>query len=420
MPDSAKLQTGPNVSGKRRADLTYSYNLKSGRHGWLRLTPAYSVKLVHEILASHPDRHSVLDPFSGTGTTPLCAGYLGHSAFAVDINPFLVWFGKTKVRIYDPATLESARRTLDQAIKSFLENNIAPCPPPPINNITRWWDQSSIDFLCRLKATIRDNASDRTPVRDLLSIAFCRTLIRLSNAAFNHQSMSFKSEKGGPKQGNLFAADDPIMMFREDAEYVIESAEENPNPGVDIVGGDSRQIAELTNQRFDIVVTSPPYPNRMSYIRELRPYMYWLDYLYEPREAGDLDWKAMGGTWGVATSRLLEWKPQNQEFHPGYLKKIVSQVTAANDQNGRLLAQYLHKYFEDAWLHLCSLAKVMGKGGTIHYVVGNSTFYGVLVPTEQMYADLMKEAGFSEISITEIRKRNSKKELKEFVVAAYR
>jgi hypothetical protein len=48
----------------------------------------------------------------------------------------------------------------------------------------------------------------------------------------------------------------------------------------------------------------------MSYIRELRPYMYWLGYLQNAREAGELDWKAIGGTWGCATSRVGKWNPE--------------------------------------------------------------------------------------------------------------
>jgi hypothetical protein len=33
---------------KQRSDYTFKYNQKLGRHGWLRLTPAYSVKLVSQ------------------------------------------------------------------------------------------------------------------------------------------------------------------------------------------------------------------------------------------------------------------------------------------------------------------------------------------------------------------------------------
>lgn len=35
---------------RQRSDLTFKHNLSKGRHGWFRLTPAYSVKIVDDIL----------------------------------------------------------------------------------------------------------------------------------------------------------------------------------------------------------------------------------------------------------------------------------------------------------------------------------------------------------------------------------
>lgn len=44
--------------------------------------PAYSVKLIGQILEQHPDIKYVLDPFSGSGTTGLvCAEMLAASSF---------------------------------------------------------------------------------------------------------------------------------------------------------------------------------------------------------------------------------------------------------------------------------------------------------------------------------------------------
>jgi len=54
---------------KQRADYTFRFNSSLGRHGWLRLTPAYSVKLVKETLKGESPESLVFDPFSGTGTT---------------------------------------------------------------------------------------------------------------------------------------------------------------------------------------------------------------------------------------------------------------------------------------------------------------------------------------------------------------
>lgn len=53
----------------------------------------------------------------------------------------------------------------------------------------------------------------------------------------------------------------------------------------------------------------------------------------------------------------------------------------------------------------------------IYYVVGNSTFYDVLVPVERLYKEIMDLVGLSETEIETVRKRNSKRELYEFTVS---
>ncbi len=60
----------------------------------------------------------------------------------------------------------------------------------------------------------------------------------------------------------------------------------------------------------------------------------------------------------------------------------------------------------------------LASGARVHYVVGNSKFYDVLLPTEEIYASLFASVELSDISIERIRKRTSKKELFEFVVHA--
>lgn len=185
-----------------------------------------------------------------------------------------------------------------------------------------------------------------------------------------------------------------------------------------VVFGDSRCIEELVDGPFDLVVTSPPYANRMSYIRELRPYMYWLGFLNNGRDAGELDWSAIGGTWGIATSRLTDWARPTDRFKSGNLAKALDQIAHADNKNGAVLANYVAKYFDDMWMHFQRLSNVLSRGAVLHYIVGNSTFYGTLVSTELFYAEMLANLGFNEIKCCPIRKRNSKQELVEFDVVA--
>ena len=133
---------------KQRADLTFKHNLSRGRHGWLRLTPAYSVKVVGEILDENPDFARVLEPFSGTATTGLVCGERGIASDGYDINPFLVWLGGVKTSNHSEA---SRREAL--ALLAKLPHTLQPAGwVPPIHDIERWWTKSRLELLSDLHA----------------------------------------------------------------------------------------------------------------------------------------------------------------------------------------------------------------------------------------------------------------------------
>jgi DNA modification methylase len=399
---------------RQKEELTFKHNLKHGRHGWLRLTPAYSIRVVHNILEQHPEISYMLDPFSGTGTTGLVCGERGIRCDLLDINPFLVWLAKVKTANYQPEELHQAQTSLMSAVAEALSGRAAgDLWLPAISNITRWWPENKCAFLAKLHYALTQQIPQESATRNLLMVAFCRLVIESSNAAFNHQSMSFKEE-----QNTLFKDEEHNLLaqrFSQLTNEIILAAATPITGQVQVIQADSRNIPQpAEGRRYDCVITSPPYPNRMSYIRELRPYMYWLGYLTDARGAADLDWQAIGGTWGVATSRLLKWESNGIRIQYSEFDSIIENIR----KRSPLLAKYVHKYFSDISLHLASLYNVLAADARVFYVVGNSKFYETLVPVEAIYASLLQQNGFVDVAIETLRKRNSKKELLEFVVSA--
>lgn len=398
----------------RRDELTFRGNLGAGRHGWLRLTPAYAARVVDEILDRHEGggRLRVLDPFSGTGTTALGAAARGHEALALELNPFLVWLCRAKVREYEPGSLEAASRAASATVRRARGRRPPRAPAPPIRNVSRWWPDDALDGLRALKGCLDAEAGEEGPARDLLLVAFCRTLIAASNAAFDHQSMSFADP------GRAAAGPPPVERFAADVETVLEAAS-GPIPGrAHVLEGDAREVPAAWAGAVDLVVTSPPYPNRMSYVRELRPYMYWLGYLSGSREAGELDWRAIGGTWGVATSRVARWSPPPGAELPEGLAEPLARIARAEARSAPVLAAYVGRYFVDMASHLASVLPLVRPGGELHYVVGNSRFYDVLLPVEEILASMLRNAGARETEVVRLRKRTSKRELYELDVVA--
>jgi DNA modification methylase len=394
----------------RRSELTFRQNLRNGRHGWLRLTPAYSVELIQGLLQERRGAR-VLEPFAGSGTTALAASELGLEAWAFDINPFLIWLGRAKVSHFAAGELDEARRVGGWLADSARSPSGPRSDPPPLRNIERWWTPARLELLCALKAGI--DAVGNRPARTLLLVAFCKTLMTLSNAAFDHPSMSF----GAARE----PCEHDLERFPEHLASVLAGCSTRLATEARIEHGDARVLDRVLPEKlghFDLLITSPPYPNRMSYVRELRPYLYWLGYFSQAREAGELDWRAIGGTWGVATSRLSEWSSA-RGFVPDELVPLLSAIRE-QPTSGPLMAAYVHRYFEDMAEHLAAVQRLLAPGGEVHYIVGNSTFYGVTVPTERLLAAELSALGFHDVEVFTLRKRNSKKELFEFRVSARR
>ena len=405
----------------QNAHLTFKANIGLSRHGWLRLTPAYAYSMVQDSLRDADRESTVLDPFAGTGTTGLAAAESGMRAIMLDINPFLVWLGRTKCRSYSEDEIEHARRIVAHSRRGASARDGKDLRVPPIHRIERWWDPDTLRGLASLKRALAE-LNDGEPGADLLWVAFCRVMIQMSNAAFNHQSMSF--HKSPTEQIGLFApgrkTDEVFEKFENETQSVLNSACSRLDGSVTVHLGDARRMATVDDEAVDIIFTSPPYSNRMSYIRELRPYMYWLDYLSSGKQAGELDWKAIGGTWGSATSRLSAWDataalPLGNEF-----ESVLCEIAESDGRNAKLLSNYVHKYFFDMMAHFREAYRVLRPGGQATYIVGNSTFYGKSVPTERWYAKLLKHVGFENITVNVIRKRNSNKKLFEFSVECIR
>jgi hypothetical protein len=432
--DSVHAAPRASRSGTQREEHTFRGNLASTRHGWLRLTPAYSVRLVHELLSSGESIAPVLDPFCGTGTTLLSCSERGVDGDTVDINPFLVWLAQTKVDRYSPAQLTEARRGIDR-MRRAVTRSAKDAWVPALYQIEKWWNPSTLSALSRAHQGLERVAQETSrPASNLLRVAFCQVLIARSSAHFGHQSMSFqpgaaRGREAGTNEGVRRGADDVREGARDaDVDAVAEglaaaleriaaaAALPLPRTRRRVLHADARRLHEkLPLAHYGSVITSPPYANRMSYIRELRPYMYWLKYLDLRSAAGVLDWEAIGGTWGSATSNLGSWSPDAGSAPlPAGLEPLLGAIA----ERSAILSNYVRKYFHDMALHLESLSRVLRRGGRAQFVIGNSKFYDVVVPVEQLLAEQFEMNGFRRATIRTLRKRSSKKELFEYLVSA--
>src|ERR1017187_6262830 len=201
--------------------LTQKANLKHTRYGWLRLTPAYSVHLVADILNEFDLSDGVvLDPFCGTGTTALVCAERGIRADTIDINPFLVWLARTKWANYTAENLEHFADVSSAVLAGVMDHGSDEWIPA-IHEIEKWWDAETLHLLGRLMAGIHA-ANCEPAVTNLLKIVFCRVMIEAANVRFGHESMSFKA----PAEPCLFhdKKSDFATSWRQVSKDVLDAA----------------------------------------------------------------------------------------------------------------------------------------------------------------------------------------------------
>src|SRR6185312_9452756 len=94
---------------------------------------------------------------------------------------------------------------------------------------------------------------------------------------------------------------------------------------------DSRNITPA--QKFDIVITSPPYIDAQKYMRSSKLELYWLG--FEQKEISDLDRKSIG------TEKICVPKNYQSNSKIYEISQLVDEIKAINSERAFVLEKYL-------------------------------------------------------------------------------
>lgn len=398
------------------SDVTFKAGTKEAVHSWFRLTPSYSPELVRffiEYLKCSKDE-IVFDPFNGKGTTIVECQKLGFQGVAIELNPLLYnvtkWAlnwdydieGLVKIKsIIQNKFLLSSKKAKDLSIEEFEKK--FKIQIPKIHQPFRWWKDYVLKDLLLLKKIINENVE----IKDLDIFNMILSVISLdcANIHRNHPTISFDDNH----TRNIKVWDEFELNFKKmiaDVENV--QAIKDVKKAI-IINGDSTKLNDFINGiKIDKLITSPPYPNRFSYIHTTRPQLFFMDLVDDAKEATELDIKAVGGTWGRATSILMkEYLEPNPEIND-----LLNYIPELRDKS-LLMCNYATKYFNMMHGHIKELKPNVNPGFKGVYVVGNSRLSGVEICTEIILGKIFEREGFNFDKVVVFRKRGGKKKLYE-------
>ncbi|MCG1395183.1 site-specific DNA-methyltransferase [Staphylococcus epidermidis] len=390
-------------------------------HNWFRLTPSFGPELVDVMLKKLNTSKDdiVLDPFSGAGTTLYQTKFNGIESYGFEINPFLHFVCKTSTNLnLSLEKLEYYFKKIDELFHvklqetSNLDVENLDIEIPPIHNVYRWWRKDVLKDLLILRELIK-NVTHNEDYRNFFLLALASKLIPdLTNVTLGRLQLHFVDKSN--------ETIDVWSVFSSQTTKMIDDLrtlnQETKDTFSKIYNTNSTETADINiNKKINRVITSPPYPNRYSYVWNTRPYLYFFEMMTEKKSAAELDKITIGGTWGTATSIL-----QKGKIEPLYpiIEKVVSPIVEEIRLKDNLMANYVMKYFNLIAKQIMNQEKFVSNDVKCAYVVGNSWIKDVYVETDKILSDIFVglDLNYKVDDIHRFRKRNSGKNLYESIV----
>lgn len=400
---------------------TFLNGLANRVHRWFRLTPSFGPELVHEMIErlGVGQDELILDPFAGAGTTLIESKIEGRQAIGFEINPLLHFVNEASLQWeLDARTLTEQLARLgaemhDLGHLRFEQLEARGLTVPPIHNPTRWWRPDVIVGLVVLKRAILRISDSRQRAFFWLGLAGC-LVPDLTNVTLGRLQLHF-IDRSKDKIDVWCTYSAHMQTMIADLEAIQKNG--GFGEGRCFLQNSTKLNGFKYEKSVDAVITSPPYPNRYSYVWNTRPHMYLLDFLTTPREASDLDKNTIGGTWGTATSELMKdlVAPLNTA-----IRDIVGPVAANIRAQDNLMANYVMHYFNRLIAQILEMEAILSPGARIAYVVGNSWIKDVYIETDVLLAQLVERlgVGYRVFDVHRFRRRHSGEKLYESIVYA--
>lgn len=405
-------------------------------HDWYRFVLSFPPHLVSNYIKEFGlnERHLILDPFCGTGTTIVESKLHGIQAIGLEANIFAHFASSVKVDWgINPDLLKKGARNIANSTLELLkaqgieDNGLLKDHPKEVPLKTL--DPEAAGLL------LSDSVSPLPLHKTLVLLDFLKehkeqtyyrhALLALANAlVFRISNLHFGPEVGVGKP----KIDVPVVaLWLYEAERIandLKFVKGKSFPGAKVYLGDARNISSIIEPNsVDAVITSPPYPNEKDYTRTTRLESVVLGFIKNKAELKDMKKNFIrSNTRGVykddEDDKFVEDHPEIQKIAESIEKR--RKELGKNSGFERLYGRVTKLYFGGMTRHLAELRSVLRPGAQLAYVVGDQASYlRVMIRTGRLLADIAEALGYQLMRIDLFRTRYAtatREQLREEVV----
>lgn len=391
--------------------VTFQFNKNAPIHRWYPYIEGFSGDFVKRKIKQFniQEDNLILDPFVGCGTTSVEATLRGIDSIGVEINPFMCFVSRTKTHLH---LIDLNNDTINNTLENISHR---------INLLDKQKSLNAKDFdYTEPKIQLSDLFSNKeyfSPVvfkklliikeeifkikneemQNFLLLALASILVNVSNLQRCPDLKYKKSENGNPPVYKIFR--EKLLEMYTDIKNI--NNDKNLRFGkTKIFTKSAQKLDFIDDNSINLVITSPPYLNGTNYIRNTKLELWFLDLIKDKKDLKNLRKEAITASINTTQTRNMEKSKFNN------IAELVERLK--NDAYDKRIPVMVNSYFIEINNCLNEIHKKLDFGKYCVFVIGDSLFGSVYIPTDALISDICKDIGFNVEKIDIVRKRKSR------------
>ncbi|MCX5618671.1 hypothetical protein NQF86_08365 [Bombella sp. TMW 2.2543] len=387
-------------------DATFRDSNRAPLHSWFPYLEGYSPRFVQSVMQEYlPKARSILEPFAGSGTTPIVLGQLGIECAYSEANPVMAFIIQTKLEVlrmnrnerrYLSNRISVLNRHIPDLILKSREDTVIFDNYISAFGSSVYFDSGVFNTVLKLRTVVDKILEEDHILGKCLLLAVFAILIPVSRLK-RAGDLRFKTSKE-------LAVGSPCIMQMISERLMAQASDiallDDLYTPATFACDNAADLHKSVEGLWDGIITSPPYLNGTNYIRNARLELWFHRKIKSKVDLRSLRDKVI--TSGINDVDLkTEWRPVTA----GVAHVVAELERKAYDQR---ISKMVGGYFHDMKVAMTAMAACLCKTGRLCIDIGDSIYAGVHVPTDDLLIEVAEGIGLCVVERVHLRKRTSK------------
>lgn len=368
--------------------LNYSAEGGNPFQRWYRYKEGFSVQFIEKVVEEYMKRSgkTLLDPFSGSGTTVVAANRLGYTGIGFEVNPFSYFLSKVKIQGYDDSDKKNFSIQYKRIISELKNDELEEYSLPELSISGKVFQEEAEKYMMSCKTKI--NQLEKNKTWDLLLLGWLACIEELSD---------YRKAGNGLKKRKTVK---PIIvgknevLTRIEQQYSIMETDLLSEVGTmqydnSIFNSSSLNFSKkIGEESVDGIIFSPPYANCFDYTEIYKLELWFGDFVSSYEDLKLLRNRSLKSHLNIKYG--AECVNSKKSI---FLNSVLDKIRNVELWDKRI-PKMIFGYFEDMFNIIDNCYSSLKKGGFCAIVVGNSAYGGEIVPTDLILSEYANSIGF--------------------------